>query len=143
MSVSKKISVFFLSLLSVLNLAAAAAVDVTVIAKRNVFSVLPIKVPLSAIQALSLNFFCFAAIIVLINVVLAYLVTDIPYSPKEILLNCPGIFMVLPVIILAVGIYAAVACSHGADALCIIASQAFFVLASAVGFGCIITIKDD
>lgn len=79
----------------------------------------------------------------LISVVVTYLVTDISYTPKEIFLNCPGILVVLPVIIFAFGVFNAVNTVETADKLWIVLSLIFFVLANVVNFGCIITIKDD
>lgn len=143
MTTQKKLAVIFLAILNVMNIAAGVITQIKIFRGSDVVSVLPIFKPMTANQTLMLNFVCVVAVIVLISVVVTYLVTDISYTPKEIFLNCPGILVVLPVIIFAFGVFNAVNTVETADKLWIVLSLIFFVLANVVNFGCIITIKDD
>lgn len=143
MTTQKKLAVIFLAVLNVMNIAAGVITQIKIFRGSDVVSVLPIFKPMTANQTLMLNFVCVVAVIVLISVVVTYLVTDISYTPKEIFLNCPGILVVLPVIIFAFGVFNAVNTVETADKLWIVLSLIFFVLANIVNFGCIITIKDD
>lgn len=143
MTTQKKLAVIFLAVLNVMNIAAGVITQIKIFRGSDVVSVLPIFKPMTANQTLMLNFVCVVAVIVLISVVVTYLVTDISYTPKEIFLNCPGILVVLPVIIFAFGVFNAVNTVETADKLWIVLSLMFFVLANVVNFGCIITIKDD
>lgn len=143
MTTQKKLAVIFLAVLNVMNIAAGVITQIKIFRGSDVVSVLPIFKPMTANQTLMLNFVCVVAVIVLISVVVTYLVTDISYTPKEIFLNCPGILVVLPVIIFAFGVFNAVNTVETADKLWIVLSLIFFVLANVVNFGCIITIKDD
>lgn len=143
MRTQKKLAVIFLAVLNVMNIAAGVITQIKIFRGSDVVSVLPIFKPMTANQTLMLNFVCVVAVIVLISVVVTYLVTDISYTPKEIFLNCPGILVVLPVIIFVFGVFNAVNTVETADKLWIVLSLIFFVLANVVNFGCIITIKDD
>lgn len=143
MTTQKKLAIIFLAVLNVMNIAAGVITQIKIFRGNDVVSVLPIFKPMTANQTLMLNFVCVVAVIVLISVVVTYLVTDISYTPKEIFLNCPGILVVLPVIIFAFGVFNAVNTVETADKLWIVLSLIFFVLANVVNFGCIITIKDD
>lgn len=143
MTTQKKLAVIFLAVLNVMNIASGVITQIKIFRGSDVVSVLPIFKPMAANQTLMLNFVCVVAVIVLISVVVTYLVTDISYTPKEIFLNCPGILVVLPVIIFAFGVFNAVNTVETADKLWIVLSLIFFVLANVVNFGCIITIKDD
>lgn len=143
MTTQKKLAIIFLAVLNVMNIAAGVITQIKIFRGSDVVSVLPIFKPMTANQTLMLNFVCVVAVIVLISVVVTYLVTDISYTPKEIFLNCPGILVVLPVIIFAFGVFNAVNTVETADKLWIVLSLIFFVLANVVNFGCIITIKDD
>ena len=143
MTTQKKLAVIFLAVLNVMNIAAGVITQIKIFRGSDVVSVLPIFKPMTANQTLMLNFVCVVAVIVLISVVVTYLVTDISYTPKEIFLNCPGILVVLPVIIFVFGVFNAVNTVETADKLWIVLSLIFFVLANVVNFGCIITIKDD
>lgn len=143
MTTQKKLAVIFLAVLNVMNIASGVITQIKIFRGSDVVSVLPIFKPMTANQTLMLNFVCVVAVIVLISVVVTYLVTDISYTPKEIFLNCPGILVVLPVIIFAFGVFNAVNTVETADKLWIVLSLMFFVLANVVNFGCIITIKDD
>lgn len=143
MTTQKKLAVIFLAVLNVMNIASGVITQIKIFRGSDVVSVLPIFKPMTANQTLMLNFVCVVAVIVLISVVVTYLVTDISYTPKEIFLNCPGILVVLPVIIFAFGVFNAVNTVETADKLWIVLSLIFFVLANVVNFGCIITIKDD
>ena len=143
MTTQKKLAVIFLAVLNVMNIAAGVITQIKIFRGSDVVSVLPIFKPMTANQTLMLNFVCVVAVIVLISVGVTYLVTDISYTPKEIFLNCPGILVVLPVIIFAFGVFNAVNTVETADKVWIVLSLMFFVLANVVNFGCIITIKDD
>lgn len=143
MTIQKKIAVIFLAVLNVMNIAAGIITQLKIFRGSDVTSVLPVLKDMTVNQILLMNFVCVVAVITLISIVVTYLVCDISYSPKEIILNCPGILMVVPVIILAFGVYNGVNAMDAADKIWIILSQIFFVLANVVNFGCIVTVKDD
>lgn len=143
MTIQKKLAVIFLAVLNVMNIAGGIITQIKIFRGSDVTSLLPIFKPMTVNQILLINFVCVVAVIFLISVVITYLVTDIPYYPKEIIMNCPGIFVVLPVIIFAFGVFNAVNAVETADKAWIVLSQIFFVFANVVNFGCIITIKDD
>lgn len=143
MTIQKKIAVIFLSLLNVMNIAAGVITQIKIFRGSDVVSLIPITVPMTANQILMLNFICVVTVIFLISIVVTYLVCDIPYSPKDILSNCPGVLMVIPVIIFAFAVFNVVNTFDTADKLWIILSQVYFVFSNVINFGCIVTVKDD
>lgn len=143
MTVQKKIALVFLSIINIMNIAAGIMIQVKIITGSDVTSIIPITIPMTVNQILLANFAAVVAIMMLISIVVTYLVTDVPYSPKEILSNCPMLLMIVPIIIFLVGIYSAVTATEASDKLWIIISQIFYVIANVINFGCIVTIRED
>lgn len=143
MTVQKKIALVFLSIINIMNIAAGIMTQVKIITGSDVTSIIPITIPMTVNQILLANFAAVVAIMMLISIVVTYLVTDVPYSPKEILSNCPMLLMIVPIIIFLVGIYSAVTATEASDKLWIIISQIFYVIANVINFGCIVTIRED
>ncbi len=143
MNINKKLVVAFLAAINIMNLAAGIITQVKIITGSDVTSIIPIKAEMTVNQILLLNFMCVSAIIFLISIVTAYLTTDVPYSPAEILSNCPGTFLIIPIIILFLGIFNAVNAPITSDKIWIALCSAIYVFFNAVNFGCIITVKED
>lgn len=143
MSLNKKLVLAFLTAINIINLAAGAITQVKILKGSDVTSIIPITAELTVNQILLLNFMCVAAIMVLISIVTTYLATDVPYSPKEILSNCPGIFLIIPAVILFIGIFNAINAQMTADKIWIALCSIIFFALNAVNFGCIVTVKED
>ena len=143
MSTSKKAALIFIGIINIMNIAAGVIVQVKLLLNHDVSSILPIKTEMTVTQILLLNFMVVAAVMFLICVVLTYLVTDIAYSPIEIIKNCPQITLVLPIIIALVSLFNAVNAGAAADKICIIASSVIYVIFSIFNFGAMVTIKED
>lgn len=143
MSMPKKTAMIFLTAINLMNIVAGFMTELKIALGRDVTSIIPITAELSVNQVLILNFAVVVAIMLLISIVTAYLATDVPYSPIEIIKNCPGVFMLLPLIVFGIAVYNTVQAQLSADKLWIILSAVFYVLANAVNFGCIMTVKED
>lgn len=143
MSTAKKAALIFTGLINIMNIAAGVIVQVKLLFNLDVSSILPIRTEMTVTQILLLNFIVVSAVMFLICVVLTYLVTDIAYSPLEIIKNCPQIALVPPILIALVSVFNAVNASGAADKICIIAASVIYVLFSVVNFGAMITIKED
>ena len=143
MSTSKKAALIFIGIINIMNIAAGVIVQVKLLLNHDVSSILPIKTEMTVTQILLLNSMVVAAVMFLICVVLTYLVTDIAYSPIEIIKNCPQITLVLPIIIALVSLFNAVNAGAAADKICIIASSVIYVIFSIFNFGAMVTIKED
>lgn len=143
MTAKNKIALGFLSVINVMNITSGIITLVKMLAGSDITSVIPITISMTVNQILVVNFIAVTAIIALISIVVTYLVTDIVYSPKEILSNCPLLLMVVPVIIGLVGIYCGITATQAEDKLWIIISQIFYVLANVINFGCILTVRED
>lgn len=139
----KKIALGFLSVINLINIGAGILVVVKLFTGSGIDSVIPIAVSMSVNQILLVNFDFIILIMALISIVVTYLVTDIPYSPKEILSNCPALLMIVPVIISLLGIYCILTATDAGDKLWIILSMIFYSVTSLINFGCIITVRDD
>lgn len=143
MSMPKRTAMIFLGAINLMNLIAGFITELKIALGSDVMSIIPITAELTVNQILLLNFVVVVAIILLISIVTAYLATDVPYSPAEIIKNCPGIFMILPIIVFGIAVFNTVNAQISADKLWIILSAVFYVLASTVNFGCAMTIKED
>lgn len=143
MELSKRLSIVFLTAINIMNIIAGIIVQVKIITGSDVTSIIPISAEMTVNQILMTNFMCVVLIIMLISVVATYLITDIPYTPIEILSNCPGLFLVIPAIILGLGIFNTVKAPITADKITIIICSIIYFLANVVNFGCIITVKED
>lgn len=143
MTLKSKIVLIFLAVLNVMNIASGIITQVKIFTGSDVTSIFPISAPLSVNQVLLVNFLVVTVVIMLISIVATCLVTDLSYSPKEILSNCPSLLMIIPAIIFIVSIFNAVNAQETMDKVWIILSQVFFVIANVVNFGCIITVRED
>ncbi len=138
-----KISIIFLAVINLMNIAAGIITQVKMITGSDVVSVIPISIDMTVNQILIVNFMAASLIMMLVNVVTTYLVTDVTYSPKEILSNCAFVFMIVPILILCTAIYNTVKAPIMLDKILIIISAVVYVLFNAISFGCVLTIKED
>ncbi|MBR2134211.1 MAG: hypothetical protein IJ851_05815 [Eubacterium sp.] len=143
MSIGKKISVAFLTALSIINFAAGVIVDYRIIAFDPAKKILPHNFELSSVQNMLVDFLVFALVITLISVVTTYLSTDVSYTPLEIMENFALIFALPSVCVLGAGIYGMLHTPLIADRPWIIICEVVYVLLSVINFCCIMTIKND
>ena len=143
MNSQKKAAVIFLGVINIMNLAAGIITELKIALGSDVTSIIPIKAEMTVNQILLLNFAVVVVIMLLISIVTAYLATDMPYSPLEIISNCAGIFMVIPAAVFVAAVFNAVNAEITADKVLIILSAAFYVVANVINFGCILTVKED
>lgn len=143
MNSSKKCAIIFLGIINIINIAAGIITQVFMIRGEDVVSVIPITVPMSVNQILNLNFAVVVSVLTLINIVTTYLATDIAYSPKEIISNCAGVFLVIPIAVLAMAVFNAVNAGDIADKICIAVAGVYYFLTFAVNIGCVLTIRYD
>lgn len=94
MTTSKKGAIIFLWILNILNVLAGFISQFEILLGKDITSIIPINAPLSVNQIVLVNFMALAVTTVLIAVILTYLVTDIPYSPLEILENFSPLFLI-------------------------------------------------
>ena len=139
----KKFAITFLSVMNLINICAGIITQVKIAKGSDFTSIIPITIELSVNQIIIVNFVVVIAILLLISIVTTYLATDIPYSPKEILSNCAGIFVVIPVAICGVAIYNAFKAELTADKLWIVLSSVFYLITNIINIGCVLTVVDD
>ena len=111
--------------------------------KKDIDSIIPINAPLSVNQILMVNFLVLIIICVLISVILTYLVTDIAYSPIEILQNFSPLFLIPSAVISLVGIFNAVRAEIFSDKIWLIAGVIVYLTVSIIEISCLITVKED
>ncbi len=138
-----KTAIIFLSVINLMNLASGVITQMKMIMGSDVSSIIPITVPMTVNQVLLVNFMAVSILMTLISIVTTYLVTDVPYSPKEILSNCAGIFMIIPLLVLGASVFNAVNAAETVDKISIIVTALLFVLMNVINFGCILTINED
>lgn len=138
-----KIGVIFLAVINIMNLAAGVITQVQMVRGSDVTSVIPITLDMTVNQILMANFMAVSIIMTLICIVTTYLVTDVAYSPKEILTSCPLLFLIIPIILLFAAVFNMINAPEMIDKVSIIASAVVYILLSAVNSGCLITIKED
>lgn len=143
MSTGKRISFVFLIIINLINIVSGIIAQLKICLGKDITSIIPITAPLSVNQVLMVNFACVTAILMLICIVTTYLVTDVPYSPIEILSSCAGIFLVLPIAILLIGVFNIINAPLGADKAVIALCSIFHLLACIVNVSCLITVKED
>ncbi len=143
MNSAKRAAMIFLGAINIMTLAAGVITELTMALGKDVTSIIPITAELTVNQILLLNFSVVIAIMMLISIVTTYLATDVSYSPKEILSNCAGIFMVIPILVFLAAVFNAINASITADKLWIVLSGIFYLIVNIVNFGCILTIKED
>lgn len=143
MNSAKRAAMIFLGAINIMTLAAGVITELTMALGKDVTSIIPITAELTVNQILLLNFSVVIAVMMLISIVTTYLATDVSYSPKEILSNCAGIFMVIPILVFLAAVFNAINASITADKLWIVLSGIFYLIVNMVNFGCILTIKED
>lgn len=143
MNSAKRAAMIFLGAINIMTLAAGVITELTMALGKDVTSIIPITAELTVNQILLLNFSVVIAIMMLISIVTTYLATDVSYSPKEIISNCAGIFMVIPILVFLAAVFNAINASITADKLWIVLSGIFYLIVNIVNFGCILTIKED
>lgn len=144
--INKKIAIAFLAVINIINIAAGIITQVNIFTGKDVNSIIPIAsfMNINTVnQILLINFMCVAAILVLISIVTTYLTTDIPYSPAEILKNCPGPFLLIPAALLVFSFVNAFRAEIGTDKIVILLCGVLYFICNVVHFGCIITVKED
>lgn len=143
MNSAKRAAMIFLGAINIMTLAAGVITELTMALGKDVTSIIPITAELTVNQILLLNFSVVIAIMMLISIVTTYLATDVAYSPKEIISNCAGIFMVIPILVFLAAVFNAINASITADKLWIVLSGILYLIVNMVNFGCILTIKED
>ena len=138
-----KCTLIFLAVMNLINLVGGIITQVTMITNGDVVSIIPISFEMTVDQILLLNFMAVAIIISIISVVTTYLVVDAPYSFGEIISNCAGIFLVIPVLLIFAAVYNMINAPAVIDKISIIASAVVFLLLNVVNFGCVLTVKED
>lgn len=143
MNSAKRAAMIFLGAINIMTLAAGVITELTMALGKDVTSIIPITTELTVNQILLLNFSVVIAIMMLISIVTTYLATDVAYSPKEIISNCAGIFMVIPILVFLAAVFNAINASITSDKLWIVLSGILYLIVNMVNFGCILTIKED
>lgn len=143
MTWGKRCAIIFLSTLSLISLVAGIIVDYKIITFDAVKQILPHNLELSSVQTMLVDFMAVSLIITLICVVVTYLVTDLPYSPLDIIENFALVFTLPGIGVLCAGIYGALHTPLKADRPWIIVCEIIFVLLSVINCCCIVTIKND
>lgn len=143
MTTQKKTSIIFLTVINLMNIVAGIMPQIQMIQNKDVVSLIPITAEMSVNQILNLNFVVVVTVMTLISIVTTYLVTDIPYSPKEILSNCAGVFLIVPAGVLALAVFNMINAPLMSDKVWIILSAVYYFIAFVINIGCVLTIKYD
>lgn len=143
MTTGKKGAIIFLWILNILNLLAGFVSQFKILLGKDITSIIPISAPLSVNQIMMVNFMTLVLIMVLITVILTYLVTDIPYSPLEILENFSPLFLIPSVIVMILGIVNAIRADIAADKIWLIVCMIIYILISIIEISCLLTVKQD
>ena len=143
MTASKKGAIILLWILNIINILAGAVSQFKILFKKDIDSIITINAPLSVNQILMVNFLVLIIICVLISVILTYLVTDIAYSPIEILQNFSPLFLIPSAVVSLVGIFNAVRAEIFSDKIWLIAGVIVYFTVSIIEISCLITVKED
>lgn len=143
MTTGKKGAIIFLWILNILNLLAGFVSQFKILLGKDITSIIPISAPLSVNQIMMVNFMALVVIMVLITVILTYLVTDIPYSPLEILENFSPLFLIPSGVAAILGIVNAIRADIAADKVWLIVCMAIYILISIIEISCLLTVKQD
>lgn len=143
MTASKKGAIILLWILNIINILAGAVSQFKILFKKDIDLIIPINAPLSVNQILMVNFLVLIIICVLISVILTYLVTDIAYSPIEILQNFSPLFLIPSAVVSLVGIFNAVRAEIFSDKIWLIAGVIVYLTVSIIEISCLITVKED
>lgn len=138
-----KVGVIFLAIINIMSLAAGIITQVQMVMGSDVTSIIPITMDMTVVQILLLNFMAVSIVMTLICIVTTYLITDAPYSPKEIISNCPLLFLIIPILLLFVAVFNMINAPAAIDKASIIISAVVYLLLSAINIGCTLTIKED
>ena len=139
MTASKKGAIILLWILNIINILAGAVSQFKILFKKDIDSIIPINAPLSVNQILMVNFL----VLIIICVLLTYLVTDIAYSPIEILQNFSPLFLIPSAVVSLVGIFNAVRAEIFSDKIWLIAGVIVYLTVSIIEISCLITVKED
>ncbi len=143
MTTGKKGAIIFLWILNILNLLAGFVSQFKILLGKDITSIIPISAPLSVNQIMMVNFMALVVIMVLITVILTYLVTDIPYSPIEILENFSPLFLIPSGVAAILGVVNAIRADIAADKVWLIVCMAIYILISIIEISCLLTVKQD
>lgn len=143
MTTGKKGAIIFLWILNILNLLAGFVSQFKILLGKDITSIIPISALLSVNQIMMVNFMTLVLIMVLITVILTYLLTDIPYSPLEILENFSPLFLIPSVIVMILGIVNAIRADIAADKIWLIVCMIIYILISIIEISCLLTVKQD
>lgn len=138
-----KVGVIFLAIINIMSLAAGIITQVQMVMGSDVTSIIPITIDMTVVQILMLNFMAVSIVMTLICIVSTYLITDAPYSPKEIISNCPVLFLIIPILLLFVAVFNMINAPAAIDKISIIISAVVYLLLNAINIGCTLTIKED
>lgn len=138
-----KVGVIFLTIINIMSLAAGIITQVQMVMGSDVTSIIPITIDMTVVQILMLNFMAVSIVMTLICIVSTYLITDAPYSPKEIISNCPVLFLIIPILLLFVAVFNMINAPAAIDKVSIIISAVVYLLLNAINIGCTLTIKED
>ena len=134
---------FDLWILNILNVLAGFISQFKILLGKDITSIIPISAPLSVNQIVLVNFMALAVTTVLITVILTYLVTDIPYSPLEILENFSPLFLIPSGVATILGIVNAIRADIAADKIWLIVCMVIYILISIIEISCLLTVKQD
>lgn len=143
MNATKKTAIMFLASINLMTVTAGIITELKIFFGNDVTSIIPITADLSVNQILLFNFLAVITVMMLISIVTTYLVTDIAYSPVEIITNCAGVMLVIPFAVVAFGVFNAIRTPEFADKIFIIVSAVVYFLINIINFGCLFTIKYD
>lgn len=143
MTTGKKGAIIFLWILNILNVLAGFISQFEILLGKDITSIIPISAPLSVNQIVLANFMALAVTTMLIAVILTYLVTDIPYSPLEILENFSPLFLIPSGVAAILGIVNAIKADIAADKIWLIACMIIYILISIIEISCLLTVKQD
>lgn len=143
MTTGKKGAIIFLWILNILNLLAGFVSQFKILLGKDITSIIPISAPLSVNQIMMVNFMALVVIMVLITVILTYLVTDIPYSPIEILENFSPLFLIPSGVAAILGVVNAIRADIAADKVWLIVCIVIYILISIIEISCLLTVKQD
>lgn len=138
-----KIGVIFLAIINIMSMAAGIITQVQMVMGSDITSIIPITMDMTVVQILLTNFMAVSIVMTLICIVTTYLITDAPYSPREIMSNCPLLFLIIPILLLFAAVFNMINAPIVIDKVSIIISAVVYLLLSAVNVGCALTIKED
>lgn len=143
MNATKKTAIMFLASINLMTVTAGIITELKIFFGNDVTSIIPITADLSVNQILLFNFLAVITVMMLISIVTTYLVTDIAYSPVEIITNCAGVMLVIPFAVVAFSVFNAIKTPEFSDKIFIIISAVVYFLINIINFGCLFTIKYD